>query len=146
MMAQNWMGSDFSYNDLAKSDSVVTDYTHSPGSAEEKNGHRIYTVVCIPKPEAPVVWGKQVVKIRDDHVLLEETFYDQDMQPVRRLETREIAPLGGRPYPVLMRMDMLNKPGEWTQIRYTKGVFDLDLPGYLFTLSNLRNPRPWSAP
>lgn len=146
MMAQNWMGSDFSYNDLAKANSVVTDYTHSLGAVTEEGEHKIYSVVCIPKPAAPVVWGKQVLKIRDDDVLLEETFYDQDMKPVRRLKATKIAPLGGRPYPVIMQMHALNKPGQWTQIRYAKGVFNLALPGYLFTLSNLRNPRPWRAP
>jgi len=146
MMAQNWMGSDFSYNDLAKSEAVLTDYTHSLGPVEKKDGHSVYNVVCVPKPEAPVVWGKQVLKIRDDNVLLGEVFYDQDMQPVRRLETVKVAPLGGRPYPVTMRMSVADKPGRWTQISYRKGVFNLRLPAYLFTLSNLRNPRPWRAP
>ncbi len=28
MLAQSWMGSDFSYNDLSKSDELLTDYTH----------------------------------------------------------------------------------------------------------------------
>jgi len=28
MMSQSWMGSDFSNNDLAKSDSIIDDYTH----------------------------------------------------------------------------------------------------------------------
>ena len=27
----------------------------------------------------------------------------------------------------------------------TRAAFDLKLPAYLFTQSNLRNPRPWSA-
>ncbi len=146
MMAQKWMGSDFSYNDLAKSEQIVTDYTHTLGPVEEKDGHKVYTVICMPKPDAPIVWGKQVLKIRDDNVLLEETFYDQDMKPVRRMRSMKVAPLGGRPYPVTMRMDELTETGKWTEIHYTKGVFNLDLPDYLFTLSNLRNPRPWSAP
>jgi outer membrane lipoprotein-sorting protein len=146
MMAQNWMGSDFSYNDFAKSDQVVTDYSHSLGPIENRAGHAIYTVLCLPKPGAPIVWGKQELKVRDDDVLIEETFYDQDMKPVRRLETVKIAPLGGRPYPVVMRMSTMDKPGQWTEMRYTRGTFDLALPDYLFTLSNLRNPRHWSAP
>ncbi len=146
MMTQKWMGSDFSYNDFAKSDQVVTDYTHRLGPAGERAGHTVYTVVCLPKPGAPIVWGKQVLKIRDDSVLMEETFYDQDMKPVRRLETVKIAPLGGRPYPVVMRMSTLDKPGQWTEMRYTRGTFNLALPVYLFSLSNLRNPRHWSAP
>jgi outer membrane lipoprotein-sorting protein len=146
MMAQNWMGSDFSYNDFAKSDQVVTDYSHSLGPIEKGAGHTIYTVVCLPKPGAPIVWGKQVLKIRDDDVLIEEMFYDQDMKPVRSLETVKIAPLGGRPYPVVIHMSSLDKPGQWTEMRYLKGTFNIALPDYLFTLSNLRNPRHWSAP
>lgn len=146
MMAQNWMGSDFSYNDLAKSDQIVSDYTHTLTGADRVDGHTVYTIECMPRAEAPVVWGKQVLQIRDDHVLIAETFYDQDMKAVRRLRTTKIAPLGGKPYPVTMRMTVLDKTDHWTEMHYARGVFGLQLPGYLFTLSNLRNPRPWKAP
>lgn len=146
MMAQGWAGSDFSYNDLAKTDQIVTDYSHTLGPVEESDGHRVYTVACMPKPAAPVVWGKVELRIRDDHVLLTETWFDQAMQPVRRLDTLQVAPLDGRAYPVKMRMKVLDKPDQWTEITTTRGRFDIELPAYLFTLSNLRNPRPWSAP
>ena len=146
MMAQGWAGSDFSYNDLSKTDQIVTDYTHNLDTVDENDGHKVYTVTCTPKPTAPVVWGKIVVQTRDDNVLLAETWFDQDMQPVRRLKTLEIAPLDGRSYPVRMRMEVFDKPDQWTEITTTGGRFDLDLPEYLFTLSNLRNPRSWSAP
>jgi len=146
MMAQSWAGSDFSYNDLAKTDQIVTDYNHSLTSTGESGGHRVYTVECVPKPSAPVVWGKITLRIRDDHVLLAETWLDQKMKPVRKLETLQIAPLGGRVYPVKMRLTRLDKSGHWTELTTTRGSFDLALPSYLFTLSNLRNPRTWSAP
>jgi outer membrane lipoprotein-sorting protein len=146
MMAQSWMGSDFSYNDLAKSDQIINDYTHELIATETADGHEIYTIESTPKPGAPVVWGKQQERIRDDYVLLEEAFFDQDMQLVKRLEATKIGPLGGRPYPVQMRMTDLAENGYWTELDYREGVFDLALPDYLFTLSNLRNPRPWKAP
>jgi hypothetical protein len=146
MMAQSWMGSDFSYNDLAKSDQIVNDYTHELTSTKQSNGHTEYTIRSIPKPGAPVVWGKQELRIRDDYVLLEESYFDQDMQLVKRLQTTKIGPLGGRPYSVVMRMTDFDEDGQWTELSYTEGVFDLELPEYLFTLSNLRNPRPWKAP
>jgi Outer membrane lipoprotein-sorting protein len=146
MMAQSWMGSDFSYNDLAKSDQIVTEYTHELVSTEEVDGHAEYTIECVPKPSAPVVWGKQELRIRDDHVLLEESFFDQDMQLVKRLKTAKIAPLGGRPYSVVMRMTDVTEADHWTELSYTEGAFDLQLPDYLFTLSNLSDPRPWTAP
>lgn len=146
MMAQKWMGSDFSYNDLAKSEQIVTDYTHKITGVSDADGHKVYAIECLPKPQAPIVWGKQVLKVRDDGIMLEETFFDQDMKPVRQLQTTKVAPLGGRPYPVTMRMTDLNETDHWTQLDYSTGKFNLDLPPFLFTLSNLRNPRPWRAP
>ena len=68
------------------------------------------------------------------------------MKLVKRLETVEIGPLGGRAYPVHMRMTALDETDQWTDVIYREGVFDLNLPDYLFTLSNLRNPRPWKVP
>jgi hypothetical protein len=146
MMAQSWMGSDFSYNDLAKSDQIVDDYSHELIATAETNGHMEYTIESIPQPDAPIVWGKQRLRIRDDFVLLEEAFFDQDMQLVKRLEATTIGPLGGRPYPVIMRMTDLGEEDHWTELHYAEAVFDLELPDYLFTLSNLSNPRPWAKP
>jgi len=146
MMAQSWMGSDFSYNDLAKSDQIINEYSHELTSTTEANGHTEYTVESTPNSDAPVVWGKQVLRIRDDYVLLEEAFFDQGMQLVKRLEATRIGPLGGRPYPIVMRMTNLGEQDQWTELHYLDARFDLDLPEYLFTLSNLSNPRPWQAP
>jgi hypothetical protein len=146
MMAQSWMGSDFSYNDLSKSDQIIHQYTHRLIATQQQDGHSVYTIESIPKPDAPVVWGKEQVRIRDDFILLEETFYDQDMQAVKRMETLKIGPLGGRAYPLLMRMTSLDTADHWTQLDYRQGRFNLDLPAYLFTLSGLQNPRHWSMP
>lgn len=143
MLAQSWMDSDFSYNDLAKADSVLKDYSHTLTGTARHDGHTVYTIKAVPKADAPVVWGKQVLKIRDDGVLLEETFFDQDMKPVKDLVTKKVGPVGGRPYPRIMKMTVAAKPGHWTRIEVAKGRFNLSLPGYLFTQSNLRNPRPW---
>jgi outer membrane lipoprotein-sorting protein len=141
MMAQSWMGSDFSYNDLAKANDILTEYTHRITDTEEEDGHTIYTIEAIPKTGVPVVWGKQVVKVRDDGVMMAETFYDQDMKPLRAMTTDTVADVGGRPYPKVMTMRPTGQPGKWTRIETLSGEFGLALPGYLFTLSNLQNPR-----
>ena len=141
MMAQSWMGSDFSYNDLAKSEDIITEYTHKLTGTEQANGHTVWAIECIPKAGAPVVWGKVTLKIRDDYVMLEETYFDQDMKPARRMAADQIAELGGRPYPVTMTMHPLDTPGQWTRIDTSEGQFNVKVPDYLFTLSNLQNPR-----
>ena len=141
MLAQSWMGSDFSYNDLSKAEDLVTDYTHTIVGTATADGHTVTTIEAIPKPGAPVVWGKQRAEVRDDGIFLSVTYFDQDMKPVRTMTTDKIGPLGGRSYPVILTMRPADEPGKWTRIETTAGRFDLPLPETLFTRSNLENPR-----
>jgi outer membrane lipoprotein-sorting protein len=147
MMAQSWMGSDFSYNDLAKSDEIIHNFTHRIVATERQDGHTVYEVESTPRPDAPVIWGKETLRIRDDRLLLGEIFFDQDGKPVKRLRAVKIGPLGGKLYVTAMRMEKVNEADHWTEITYRQGSFGLTLPDGLFTLSNLRNPRPdWERP
>lgn len=141
MLAQSWMGSDFSYNDLSKADDILTEYTHKLVKTEEADGEKLYTIEAIPKPDAPVVWGKLVVKVREDGVMLAETYYDQDMKVVREMTTEKVGEVGGRDYPLVMVMRPADEPEKWTRIETLSADFNIDLPSYLFTLSNLQNPR-----
>jgi len=140
MMSQSWMGSDFSNNDLAKTDSLVNDYDHRVTSTDSRDGHTVYTIQSTPHPGAPVVWGSLELEIRDDHVLLAERFYDEDGALVKTLTGSDIKTLGGRILPATLRMQKADKDGEWTELHYTELSFQNSLPDRLFTLTNLRNP------
>jgi outer membrane lipoprotein-sorting protein len=141
MVAQPWMGSDFSYNDLAKADDVLVDYSARIISTEPADAHTNYLIEALPNPGAPVVWGKQQIMVRDDGVLLEQTFYDQDLRRVRSMVTDKIAKLDGRNYPVSITMHSAEHGENWTRIETTQGKFNTALPDFLFTQSNLQNPR-----
>jgi outer membrane lipoprotein-sorting protein len=141
MMSQSWMGSDFSYNDLSKSTDIITDYNHKLTATTQAGGHAVWTIEATPKPGAPVVWGKVALQVRDDYVLVGETFYDQDMKPVRVMTADKVASLAGRPYPVSMTMHPLDQPGQWTRVETSNAQFNVGLPAWVFTLSNLQNPR-----
>jgi outer membrane lipoprotein-sorting protein len=141
MMSQSWMGSDFSNKDIAKSTDIIDQYDHSLTATEERDGHLYFTVTSVPHEDAAVVWGKEVIVVRDDYVLMEEQFWDQDGILVKSLQTLEVAVMGGRPVARVMRMGKLETPDEWTRLTADHIEFDLDLPDSLFTLSNLRNPR-----
>ena len=143
MMAQSWMGSDFSYDDLAKSDRIATDYDLVFKPEEVVEGRRVYVIEASPRPGAPVVWGKEVLRIRDDEVLLERSYYDQQGALVRRVVASRIELMDGRPSPRELRMTDAEEQGPWTVVLTEAGHFDVDPPGYLFTQSNLRNPRQW---
>jgi len=141
MMNQSWMGSDFSNKDISQSTDIVDEYTHTLINTEKVNGHTIYTIQSIPKENAPVVWGKEVIKVRDDYVMLEHTFYDQDMKPVRRMVTNEIKKIGGKIFATKEKMYKVDAPEEWTSVEVREARFGINIPQSTFTLSNLRNPR-----
>ena len=141
MMSQGWMGSDFSNKDISKSTDILNQYEHTLIGQTEENGHTVYSIEAIPFENAAIVWGKEVLKIRDDYVLLEEQYWDQDGQLVKILKSLEVVEMGGRPVARVMRMNKLATPDEWTEMEVSKIEFDIPLPDGLFTLSNLRNPR-----
>ena len=141
MMSQSWMGSDFSNKDISRTDEIVDSYDHQLLRIDEHEGHKVYVIESIPHEESAIVWGKEVSHIRDDYVELQHEFIDQDMQTVKILKTLDIQPKGGRMFAVQQRMNMLEKEHEWTGISVQVLEFDREIPDYLFTLSNLRNPR-----
>lgn len=141
MMYQSWMGSDFSNNDVARADDLVYLYTHRIVGTETREGRKVFVVEAIPFDTAPIVWGKEVIKIRDDYVLLEHAFYDQDMVLVKKLVALEIKPMGGKEIATMERMQKMDKPDEWTQILVKEAKFGINIPANAFTRSNLRNPR-----
>ncbi len=141
MMNQNWMGSDFSNKDIARSADIIDQYTHSLVKTETSDGHTIYVIQSVPKEDAPVVWGKEVLRIRDDYIVFEHTFYDQDMKPVKRMRTLKVGKMGGRMVALQQRMAKIAMPEEWTEIKLIAIKFNISIPDSTFTLSNLRNPR-----
>ncbi len=141
MMGQSWMGSDFSNKDIARADDIVDEYEHKILGTDVIDGITIYEIESIPHEDAAVVWGREVLRIREDHVVLEQSFFDQDGEIVKSLVTMEVAEMGGRTIAKRQRMNKVEKPDEWTEISVNVVDYEVELRDSLFTLSNLRNPR-----
>ena len=141
MSNQSWMGSDFSNNDVARADDLIDHYDHKMLKQTQHNGHVLYIIESIPHEDAPVVCGKEVLQIRDDDVVLEHAFYDQDGQLIKKLTTLEIKAFSGRTIPAVQRMQKVDAEGEWTEIRINKAEYGIKISNRTFTLTNLRNPR-----
>ncbi len=141
MMAQSWMGSDFSNKDISRSTDIIDSYTHSLSEEREQDGHKVYVITSIPHEDAAVVWGKEVWTIRDDFVVLEQQFWDQDGVLVKVMKTSAIANMGGRTVAKTTRMGKIESPDEWTEMTVDTVEFNQKLPANIFTQSNLRNPR-----
>ncbi|MDZ7759509.1 MAG: outer membrane lipoprotein-sorting protein [Desulfovermiculus sp.] len=140
MMAQSWMGSDFSNNDLVKSDSILTDYSHEIEGQTTHQDKTVFIIRSVPKPLAPVVWGMQVLHIREDHIVLSQEFFDEDLQPVKIMTTSDLEVIDGRLFPTKWVMRKSDFQDEYTELVHEQIEFLDDLPDRLFTLGVLRNP------
>lgn len=139
LMSQSWAGSDFSYNDLSRTDDLLRHYNLTIIDTREEEGHRIYTIEAIPHDDAPVVWGKEEWVLRDDYVLISQNFFDQSMEILKRLETLEIGELGGRVMPLRMRMSKLDEPENYTEVVYDSAEFDIEIEDRTFTVFSLQS-------
>ncbi|MBX7138273.1 MAG: outer membrane lipoprotein-sorting protein [Oligoflexia bacterium] len=141
MMQQSWMGSDFSYDDLSRGDDILDRYTHRIIGQSMHEGHEVQLIEALPREDAPVVWGKEIVQVRSDNIFIRHEFYDQSMQLAKVLSAQDIKPIGGKLYATRVRMEDLTAPGEWTEVTYQAAKFGLELSDTVFSLSNLQNPR-----
>ncbi|MGH1471061.1 MAG: outer membrane lipoprotein-sorting protein [Cellvibrionaceae bacterium] len=141
MMGQSWMGSDFSNKDVSRADDILVYYDHELIKTEVKDGHTVYSVQATPKEDAAVVWGKEVLQVRDDFVLLQHDFYDQDDVLFKVMKTQKIAVMDERVVAVSQRIAKIETPEEWTEIHINDIDFDVDINPRMFTQSYLRNPR-----
>jgi hypothetical protein len=141
MMNQSWMGSDFSNKDISKSTDIIDQYEHRLLKTETRDNHLQYTIESIPHEAAAVVWGKEILVIRDDFVMLRQEFWDQDNILVKEMNATAIEVMDGRSIASAMRMQKLETPDEWTEMVVKDIDFDIEMNSNQFTLSNLRNPR-----
>lgn len=139
MMSQDWAGSDFSYNDLARSDDLLNQYSLRMAEIDQSGKLTLYTIEAVPKENAAIVWGKEILEFREDFVLLKHEFFDQDMVLVKSLETLEIGQFDGRTIPIRMRITKSEEPDHWTEIIYEKAEFDIKIQDSKFTLFALRD-------
>ena len=137
MKAQSWMGSDFSYRDLSRSDEIIDQYTHKLLEVLSDDGHKVYRIESIPFETAAVVWGKEVIDIRDDHIILRHKFFDQDGKLVKELVAKEITIMDGKVFPKVIRVSKIEEPDEWTEIDHHSMKFKQEVPDSTFTLSSL---------
>jgi len=139
MMMGSWMGSHFTNDDLVKESRLSEDYDPVVTYEGVREGRDIIEFELIPKPEAPVVWGKIIIIVRaEDYLPLISRYYDEDMVLARTLDFLDIREMGGRLLPAVMHMVPADKSSEFTELTYLDIDFQVDLQDSLFSLMQLR--------
>jgi len=140
MMAQNWMGSDFTNDDLVKMNSLVEDYEHKLTGEETIEGFDCHIIELIPKPNSAVVWGKIVIWIaKDQYYQLKAEYYDEDFDLINKMEASDIRQFDDRKLPSKLVMTPLNKQGQQTILHYKSITFSVDLPESFFSQQNMKS-------
>jgi len=142
MMAQSWMGSDFTNDDLVKESSVIVDYDHSFIGEEQIEGRDCYKIKLIPKEDAAVVWGKIIVWItKRDYLELKVEFYDEDGYLMNTQTLTDIKTMGGRTIPTHWEMIPADEEGKKTVISIEKSDFNTPIPESFFSQQNMKRVR-----
>ena len=137
LLADSWMGSHFTNDDLVRETSWRTDY-EATLSWDEREGQRLIRVSLVPLPEAPVVYSEVRFYVRpDDWVPLRTEYYDED-ELVRTMTFDRIAQVDGRPVPLRIRLVPADAPEEYTEMNYRLLELDVSVPDDLFTRRGLR--------
>jgi len=139
MLGQSWMGSDFTNDDLINQSSIVVDYTHTILKEEEFDGVRCWAIEARPKPDAPVVWGKQVIWIsHGEYNMRKVEYYDEFDDLINTMSTHDVKTLGGRKIPARQEMQPADKPDQKTVLLLHKAQFDFDISESFFSQKNMR--------
>ncbi len=142
MMMGAWMGSHLTNDDLVKESRLVRDYDIGISFEGEKEGVPVWEFELVPKPEAPVVWGRIVYRVRQADLLpVWARYYGEDEALKRTMSFSDYAVMGGRRIPTRMSIVPENKPGEFTEMIYKDLSFDVPIAEKTFSLSNLRARR-----
>lgn len=139
MMSASWMGSHFTNDDLVKQSRFADDYHFEITQQGMRDGLDIVEITCIPKPEAPVVWGKvEVVVRRSDYLPLVTRYYDEGLKLARTMTFSDVKTWSGRALPTVMTLTPEGKSGEMTQVSYDSITLDVSLDDSFFSLRNLQ--------
>lgn len=135
MMGGSWMGSHITNDDLVKASHVDQDYTFR---LLEENAE-YWLIECTPRPEAAVVWGKIIYRLRKQPRVPEQIdYYDEEQVRVREIRFSDVQTIGGRTVPLRMTVTPLDKPGEQTVLHYRKLLFGIAIDQGYFNLRSLQ--------
>jgi outer membrane lipoprotein-sorting protein len=139
VMMQSWMGTDFTNDDLVKESSTINDYTHSILPDSTILDRKCWKIQLIPKPEAPVVWGRVILYIDQvDFIQLRGEFYDEDGYLINLMKADEIKELGGQLVASRWEMIPVEKKGHKTIMEFINIQFDAPINDRFFTTYNMK--------
>jgi len=143
MMLQSWNGSDFTYDDLVRESNLERDYDMRIISSDETiNSELCWKIELVPKPQAPVVWGKIFYWVRkSDYLPAKIEYYDEKGKLIRYMEFYNVKEIRGRKLPTRWVMYNNIEKGRRTEFTLIDIVFDIKIDEKIFSFRELEKRR-----
>ena len=138
MMTQSWMGSDFTNDDLVKESSIVNDYDHSLLGNETIDVSACWKIQLLPKPDAPVVWGKVISWVDKNFNQRKLEYYDEEGTLVNTMYLSEIKVMNDREIPTRMEMVPAGEKGKKTIVEILSAIYEKPIPDSYFSIQNMK--------
>lgn len=142
MMLQSWNGSDFTNDDLVRESSLIDDYTMRILADEMLDGAAVWKLELVPRPTAPVVWGRILHWVRKDGFLpVRSEYYDETGLRIRTMVYSDFKEMGGRTIPTRWTMVNDQKSGNRTTFEFLSVAFDVLINDRIFSFQELERGR-----
>lgn len=142
MLAQGWMGSDYTNDDILKESSIVKDYQHEVINMEQYEGLQCWVVEMTPKADAAVVWGKIVRHIaKEKYFIMKEKYYNEEGELIKSHLNSDIKKMDDREIPTKTVVQQADEPDKKTIVYIDKIDFNVTLKDRFFSQQNMKRIR-----
>lgn len=138
MMLQSWNGSDFTNDDLVRESNLSRDYTQKIVGDEIVEREKCWSIELLPRPDAPVVWGKILYRVRkSDNLPASQEYFDERGTLMRSMIFSDFQVMGGRKLPAKWVMVNRAKEGHQTALEIKEIRFDIPISDDVFSYREL---------
>lgn len=138
-LAQNFMGTDLTNEDLVKDNDKMQDFKFTLKNDTVVDGLLCYNVELEPKEGANVLWSKMNLFIdQQDFITLRNEMYDEDGELMNLLKASKIKILNGNKIPTFLEMIPVQKKGQKTTVEILSIDTKVDLQTTFFSKDNMK--------
>lgn len=142
MMADGWMGSDYTNDDILKESSIVVDFSHIIIGEEKVDDMNCWKIELVPNEDAAVVWGKIVKWIsKDDYLQMKSEYYDEDGFLVKTELSYDVKEMDGRKIPTRIEIIPADKKNQKTVVVINSMKFNAPIDDAFFSQQNMKRVR-----
>lgn len=142
MMADGWMGSDYTNDDILKESSMVVDFTHKIVGSEIIDGWDCWKIEMLPNEDAAVVWGKIIKWIsKDEYLMMKSEYYDEDDYLVKTEFGSDVKVMDGRKIPCKIEIVPADKENQKTVVILDDIEFNVSIQDSFFSQQNMKRLR-----